>query len=138
MSATARPGMFSQAVIILIAIVQFALGIVFVFFPHSFPDLLGLAPPPAWTDWIFAQFGARSFGFAYGMWLVLRDTHRHAGWMKAMIGVQVVDWVGTILALTAGKVSLAQVTTAPFLPLLFVIVLAMELRPRADATKLMT
>lgn len=132
---SAEMSKMSKGVIVLIAIVQLVLGIVFVLFPHSFPNLLGLTPAPGWTDWIFAQFGARALGFAYGMWLVLRDARRHAGWMKAMIAVQAIDWIGTMLALVNDKVSLAQVTTAPFLPILFVIVLSLELRRQAEATR---
>lgn len=127
-----RPSKLTQAVFLLIAIVQIILGVVFVVTPHAFPNMFGLAPAPGWTDWIFAQFGARALGFGYGMWLVLRDPHRNAGWIRAMIGVQIIDWIGTVLALMAGNVTLSQVTTAPFLPILFVAVLAFELRRQAS------
>jgi hypothetical protein len=136
MKTNNRPGALTLGTIYMIAFVQFILGVVFVFYPHDFARLMGLAPAPGWTDWIFAQFGARAFGFAYGMWLVLRDPQRHAGWIKAMIGVQVIDWFGTVLAVFSGAVTLAQVTTAPFLPVLVVIVLAGLLRQVAGSTSL--
>lgn len=128
MSIADKPPTFSRTVIILIALVQLILGIVFIAAPQTFSVQLGLAPAPGWADWMFAQFGARALGFAYGMWLVLLDARKHVAWIKAMIGVQVIDWIGTVLALLSGKVTLAQVATAPFFPVLFVVVLALELR----------
>jgi len=132
MSSTDRPSRLTQAVIVLIAVVQLILGLIFLFAPQAFPGLLGLVPAPGWTDWMFAQFAARALAFAYGMGLVLRDARRHADWIRAMIGVQIIDWIGTVMALVAGKVTLAQVATAPFLPILFVLVLALELRRQAS------
>ena len=125
------PLRFTRATIILIIAVQVLLGLVFVAAPQTFPSLLGLEPAPAWTDWIFAQFGARALGFAYGMALALRDLRRHADWLIAMILVQVIDWIATVMALVSGKVGLAQVATAPFFPILFVAVLGLELRRQA-------
>ena len=37
-----------------------------------------------------------------------------------MIVIQVIDWIATIAYLVAGDVSLRQVTTAAFMPVLFV------------------
>ena len=128
MNKADRPSIFTIAVIALIAIVQLILGVAFVLAPQQTAAMLGLAPAPGWTDWMFSQFGARALGFAYGMALVLRDARRHAAWIKAMIVVQAIDWIGVMLALVEGKVTLAQVATAPFLPILFIIVLAIELR----------
>lgn len=122
---------FAVATIALIAVVQLILGIVFIAAPQQFAAVLGLEPAPGWTDWIFSQFGARALGFAFGMWLVLRDPRRHAAWIKAMIAIQALDWIGTVLALAGGKVTLAQVATAPFFPILFIVVLALELRRQA-------
>jgi hypothetical protein len=133
MNNTGKPSRFTHAVIVLIAMVQVILGMLLIFAPQAFSQLLGLSPAPAWTDWMFAQSGGRALGFAYGMLLVLRDAGRHAAWIRAMIGVQVVDWIATLLALAAGKVTLAQVATAPLLPVLFVIVLGLELRRQANA-----
>lgn len=128
MQDTSGPSLFTRATIILIALVQIALGVIFTLSPGMFPAIMGLPAAPAWTDWIFAQFGARALGFAFGMLLALRDTRRYASWIAAMIGVQAIDWIATILAVTAGKVTLAQVTTAAFLPILFIAVLTVELR----------
>jgi len=128
MQVTAGPSLFTKGTIVLIAAVQIALGVIFTLSPATFPALVGLPPAPAWTDWIFAQFGARALGFAFGMLIALRDVRRHASWLTAMIGVQSIDWITTILALQSGKIGLAQVSTAAFLPVLFIVVLALELR----------
>ena len=128
MQTTASPSLFTKGTIVLIAVVQIAVGLIFTLSPATFSALTGLPPAPAWTDWIFALFGARALGFAFGMLIALRDVQRHASWLAAMIGIQAIDWIAAILALQSGKVGLAQVTTAPFLPVLFIVVLALELR----------
>lgn len=126
-----RPGTIARGVIVLILIVQLVLGVVFTFAPQAFAHALGLPPAPAWTDWMFAQFGARALGFAYGMRLALRDPRANAGWLRAMVLVQAIDWLGTLAALFAGKVTWLQTSTAPFLPVPFVVVLVRELRRQA-------
>lgn len=122
-----RPSHFVRGFIVLIAFVQFVLGIVFVFAPNTFAAVSGLATAPAWTDWILVMFGARALGFSYGMMVALRYLRRHASWLVAMAVVQAIDWVGTIFALMDHKVTFAQVSTASFLPVVFVAVLIAEL-----------
>ena len=134
MQASSVLSFLTRPTIVLIALVQIALGAIFIVSPSAFPSLLGLPAAPAWTDWMFAMLGARALGFAFGMLLALRDIPRHASWLIAMIVVQAFDWVGTVLAVHAGKVTLAQVSTASFLPILFIVVLGAELlRPGAPS-----
>jgi hypothetical protein len=128
MQDISRPSLFTRGTIILIVLVQIVLGVIFILSPGTFPAFLGLPPAPSWTDWMFAQFWARALGFDFGMLIALRDIRRHAPWLAAMIGVQAIDWIATILAVETGKVTLAQVSTAAFLPVLFMAVLALELR----------
>jgi hypothetical protein len=106
-----------------IGIVQLILGIVFIFAPAQFATVLGLATTPTWVPWMFAMFGARALGFAYGMFLALRNPQDHRDWIGAMIAVQVIDWIATIYFLLQGVVSLPQVSGASFLPIIFLIVL---------------
>ena len=81
---------------------------------------------------MFGMLGARALGFAYGAALALRDARAHTSWLVAIILVQALDWGATIIALVAGKVTLFQVSTASFLPLVFIGVLGAEvLRRRA-------
>jgi hypothetical protein len=127
MSNANGPSLLTRACVALIAFVQIALGAVFVMNPGLFPQLLGLPQAPSWTDWMFAMLGARALGFAFGMLIALRDLRRHASWLAAMILVQALDWIATILAVQAGKVTLAQVSTASFLPVLFIAILVAEL-----------
>ncbi len=139
MQTSASPSLFIRSTIVIIAVVQIVLGLIFTLSPATFPWLLGLPPAPPWTDWMFAMLGARALGFAYGMLVSLRDVRRCASWLAAMIIVQAIDWIGTVLAVEAGKVTLSQVSTASFLPIIFVAVLAVELvrlrsaGPRLDA-----
>jgi hypothetical protein len=106
-----------------IALVQLILGMVFILLPAPFAALNGLATAPAWVHWLLAMFGARALGFAYGMVLALRDPQRHSSWIRAMIGVQAIDWIATIYFVLDGAVTLAQVSTAAFLPVLFIAIL---------------
>jgi hypothetical protein len=130
------PPLFIRATVILIAVVQAVLGVVFILSPATFPVLLGLPSAPAWTDWMFAMLGARALGFAFGMLIALRDSRRHASWLAAMIMVQAIDWIATILAVYAGKVTLLQVSSASFLPVLFIAVLIYELKRQRTAASI--
>jgi hypothetical protein len=116
-----------------IAAFQFALGALFVIAPGQAHALFGLTPAePAWADWLFAMMGARFLGFGYGMLVAARDPARHVAWINAMIAIQVVDWVATVSHLVGGSVQLSQVSTASFMPVLFVAALAW-LHPRRVA-----
>lgn len=108
--------------LILIGIVQIVLGVVFLI-PNAFAGMLGLPDAPAWATWMLTMFSARAFGFGYGMLLAARDPHRHRDWIVAMVGVQAVDWLGTVAYLATGTLTLSTVTTAAFLPLVFIAVL---------------
>ena len=51
-------------------------------------------------------------------------------WLTTMIAIQAVDWLATVGYVAAGAVTLAQVSTASFLPLLFIAGLAAGLPSR--------
>ncbi len=118
--------------ITVIAIVQAILGVVFIAVPAQFAQAQGLADAPAWTRWIFAMFGARALGYAYGLLRARRDPAAHRTWLTTMIAVQAIDWLATIGYVTAGAVTFAQVSTASFLPLLFIAGLMIGLPRRAQ------
>jgi hypothetical protein len=84
---------------------------------------------------MFGMFSARALGFAYGMFLAARDPARHIHWIQAMIGVQAIDWLVTMYFVLTGAVTLAQVSTASFLPLIFIGMLVI-FYPRQQATAL--
>jgi hypothetical protein len=108
--------------LVIIGVVQLVLGIVLLV-PGLFASTMGLEEPPDWVNWQFAMLGARFLGFAFGMFLASRDPRRHLAWIQAMIGIQAIDWVGTMAYLTTGAVTITQVTTAAFLPLVFIVIL---------------
>ena len=115
-----------------IGIVQLILGVVFLFMPSQFATVLGLAVIPAWVPWMFAMFGARALGFAYGMFLAMRQPEQHRAWIGSMIVVQAIDWIATIYFVLQGAVTLPQVSGASFLPILFILVLVTRY-PRQNA-----
>ncbi len=103
-----------------IAVVQLGLGLGYLLAPAPFHGLLGLSVAPGWTAWPFAMLGARFLALGFGMILVVRDPFANRGWIQAMIIVQAIDWVMTVGSLLAGTVTLGQVATAPFLPIVFI------------------
>jgi len=113
-----------------IGVVQLVLGVVLLV-PGLFARLIGLPDAPRWVDWQFAMAGARFLGFGAGMFVAAGDPARHRGWIRAMIGIQAIDWIATIAYLHGGAVTITQVSTAAFLPLVFIVVLA-RLAPRSD------
>ena len=103
-----------------IAVSQFGLGLGYLLAPATFNGLLGLSVAPGWTAWPFAMLGARFLALGFGMILVVRDPVANRAWIQAMIVVQAIDWVMTVGSLLAGTVTLGQVATAPFLPIVFI------------------
>jgi hypothetical protein len=113
---------------------QVLLGFAFLFFPAPFAASVGLEATPAWVPWMFAMFTARAWGFAVGLALAMRDPLRHRAWIAIMIGVQAIDWIATMVFVISGAVTLAQVSTASFMPELFIVALALTLPRRGAAT----
>lgn len=109
--------------LVIIGIVQFFFGLPFIFAPKLFSGLLGLPDAPAWANWLLIMNGARFLGMGYGMLLSARDPIKHVGWINAMIVVQALDWLGTVYAITTGGITLLQATSAPYLPIIFIVAL---------------
>ena len=114
-----------------IAVVQAMLGLAFLAAPETTSRLFGLPAAPGWTNWLFGMMAARFLGYAYGMWLAAKDPVAARPWITSMIAIQAIDWLVTVKYLAVGAVTLAQVSTASFLPVLFVVALVIGL-PRED------
>lgn len=107
--------------LVTIGVFQLILGTLFLAAPRLTADLFGLTPDaPAWVHWLFAMMAARFLGYAYGMFVSARDPLRSSSWVTTMIGIQAIDWFATIAFLARGDLTLSQVTTAAFMPVLFV------------------
>lgn len=107
----------------IIGVVQFVFGVMFILVPGVYASAVGLQVAPRWVYWLFAMMGARFLGFGYGMFVAARSPTQHWHWIAAMIPIQAIDWIATLFYLFTGAVTLAQVTTAAFLPILFIVVL---------------
>ena len=59
-------------------------------------------------------------GFGIAMFIAAQDPIKHKLWIQIMVGLQVIDWTGTVFYIALGAVSLMQVSTASFLPLIFI------------------
>lgn len=107
-----------------IAVVQIILGLGYLLAPAPFHASLGLHGLPDWAGWPMGMSGARFLAFGFGMILVFRNPATHRSWIQAMIFVQAIDWLVTMYYVFSGAVTLAQVSTASFLPLIFILALA--------------
>lgn len=116
-----------------IAIVQVVLGLGFSLAPESTAALLGLTPAPGWANWLLGMMAARFLAFGYGMWMAARAPEQAHRWIGCMVFIQAVDWLVTVKYLYQGAVTLAQVSTASFLPLIFIVMLWLG-RPASSTT----
>lgn len=104
-----------------IGVVQLFFGVLFALLPTRAGDLLGLgAPPPGWASWAFVMLGARFLGFALGMFLAARDPVAHTGWIDAMVLVQAIDLIATVVFLVRGDIPMPNVASALILPVLWI------------------
>lgn len=116
--------------LITIGAFQLVLGLAFLAAPATTAHLLGLHPAaPAWATWLFAMMAARFLGYAAGMFAAARDPWRHRTWIDTMIAIQAVDWAATLGYLLAAELTLRQVGTAAFMPVIFIAAL-LRWRPR--------
>lgn len=107
--------------LVVIGIVQAFFGVMFLVAPRATAELLGLGgAAPSWANWLFAMMAARFLGYAIGMFVAARSSRPNPAWINTMIFVQVVDWVATLAYVMSGSLTLQQVSTASFLPVLFI------------------
>jgi len=107
--------------LIVIGVSQLVFGALFLLVPSTAQHLFGLTPDaPAWARWLNAMLAARFIGYAAGMLVASRAPHRHVAWINTMIFIQLVDWVTTLFYLSTGDLTFRQVSTASFLPMVFV------------------
>ena len=105
-----------------IGVVQIILGLIFLLIPNEFANALNYELLPNWAIWMYTQMAARFIGYGIGMFITANNPKENLLWIDTMIFIQIIDWIGTIIFLARGA-TLTQVTTAPFFPVLFVIIL---------------
>jgi hypothetical protein len=116
---------------------QLVLGLAFLTAPAQVAAQLGLTPAaPAWANWLLAMMAARFLGYAYGMFWSARHPRQAEPWIDTMIVIQAIDWLATLAVLQSGDVTLRQVTTASFMPVLFIATLTWFHPRRLSATDL--
>ncbi|MDJ0344903.1 hypothetical protein QMK19_30370 [Streptomyces sp. H10-C2] len=110
-----------RVTLVTVGVFQLALGALFLVAPGASAEVLGLRPAaPAWANWLFAMMAARFLGYAYGMFAAARAPRERVGWIDTMIVVQAIDWTATLAYLAASELTLRQVSTAAFAPVLFI------------------
>ena len=115
-----------------VALFQIVFGLLFLLIPGTLAESFGLAETPHWAYWIFALFSARALGYAVGMILAIRDPLKYRAWIITMVGVQAIDWIATLVYIGAGAITVAQASTAAFMPVVFIVLLLATL-PRTGA-----
>ena len=75
--------------------------------------------------------------FGYGMWWAARNLAQARVWIGSMVFIQAVDWIVTLKYLYLGAVTVAQVSTAAYLPVVFMVVLWLG-RPRQGVAQAAT
>lgn len=114
-----------KLVLYVIGSFQLVLGLAFFAAPGPVAHQLGFAPAaPGWVNWLLAMMAARFLGYAYGMFWAARHPDGAGPWIDTMIVIQTIDWLATVAYLHSGDVTLRQVTTASFMPVLFIVALA--------------
>ena len=103
-----------------IGTVQIFFGLNFLLAPKMYPQMVNLENAPDWVSWMLIFTSARMLGFGVGMFVAAQDPVKHKLWIQIMIGLQAIDWIGTILYILLGAVNIIQVSTASFLPLVFI------------------
>lgn len=111
-----------------IAGVQVVLGLAFALAPERAAQALDLPPAPGWAHWLLGMMAARCLAFGWGFWQVAKRPESGRMWIQLMVFIQAVDWLVTLKYLALGAVTLSQVSTASFLPLLFILALSLGLR----------
>jgi hypothetical protein len=107
--------------LIVIGVSQLCFGALFLLAPSIAQHLFGLTPDaPAWAHWLVAMLAARFIGYAAGMFVASGAPHRHVAWINTMIFIQLVDWMATLFYLSTSDLTFRQVSTASFLPIVFV------------------
>ena len=114
-----------------IGIVQIGLGLSFLLTPKMYPQMVNLAQAPDWVNWMLSFGSIRMIGFGIGMFIAAQDSIKYKALIQIMIGLQIMDWIGTVLYISLGAVTLAQVSTASFLPIIFLVLLVYSY-PRAN------
>jgi uncharacterized membrane protein HdeD (DUF308 family) len=69
---------------------------------------------------MFGMMAARFLGYGYGMFVAARRPAESLPWLRTMVAIQLIDWGVTLKYLLSGVVTLTQVNTASFLPVVFV------------------
>ena len=106
-------------------------GLGYLLAPAAVNSIYGLTVSPAGTTYPFLLIGGRFLALGFGSMLVVRDPWANRGWIQAIIAVQALDGIVTVSGTLAGTMALGQGTPAPFMPLLWVVLLLVGY-PRGD------
>lgn len=120
-----------QYLLILIGIVQFVLGALFLFAPQAIMGMMGYTVPPADSGYMFGMLAARFIAFGLGMFWCARAPEQNLFWINNMILIQIIDLAVGIYYTTTGVVDISSSAFPMFNATLFIILLTLW-RPKSQ------
>lgn len=112
-----------QVLLVIIGLVQFVLGFMFLFAPQTLMAWMGLTVPAADNGYILGMLAARFIAFGVGMFWAARDPQGNLFWINNMILVQVIDLAAGIYYTASGMVDITSSAFPMFNATLFIILL---------------
>ena len=120
-----------QILLIIVGIIQFVLGFLFLFAPQAIMGLMGLTVPAADAGYILGMLAARFIAFGLGMFWTARDPQQNLFWIYNMILIQAIDLAVGIYYTATGVVDISSTAFAMF-NATWIIILLWLWRPKAD------
>ena len=118
-----------KIVLWLVAISQFALGVLTLFVPSQFAGWMGLPVPPGGDGYLLAMLGARFVASGVGLVWLARQTVPERFWVRNMVLIQMLDLVAGAAYVATGNVPLAAAAFPMFNAGLFALLLWIFSRP---------
>lgn len=120
----------------LIGALQMLLGVLYLVAPHWLLQRMGHQPIPADLAYPLAMLAARFLAYGLGLWWAARDPMRHAGWIRLMTLIQLIDLGAGVFYTATGVVSPA-LSALPMFNAVWIAVVCWRLgTPRTPTTPL--
>lgn len=120
-----------KALLWIIALSQFVLGILVLLAPGPFLGWMGLTLPPADNGYMLGMLGARFLAYGAGMVFLARSAVPDRFWVLNMAVIQAIDFGVGLAYLAGGRISLATAAFPMTNALIFTVLLVL-LSPRAN------
>jgi hypothetical protein len=90
----------------IVALSQFVLGALTLFVPGPFFAWMGLTIPPADNQYMLAMLASRFLAYGAGMAFLARASEPDPFWIRNMVLVQAIDFLGGLFYVATGVISI--------------------------------